>query len=191
MSLNNLIGEDIKIARKRYDEALQLQGIPCKYQYPNMATSNVQGEPEVDSYSEIINTNIFLDNNPTIKTYKRYGWVVENDSDLPFLLHCSFNLPHVQKDSIFTFSGQYSELPDRSFRVTEITYMIQAPDHIVCQVVPCYEEQLVRRTEKEIEHTFNKSNYFLKSNTDYRGNQYTTKEDSDGSVHNNIGSGDS
>ena len=45
----NLIGEDIKLMRARYDEALQLQGISCKYQYPHMATSNTQGESVIDS----------------------------------------------------------------------------------------------------------------------------------------------
>lgn len=173
----NLIGEDIKLMRQRYDEALQMQGIPVIYQYPNLAQSNAQGEAVTDSLSEYINTQIFFEGNPKIKTFKRYGWVVENDQDLPFLIHCSFNLPHVQKDSIFRISGQYSELPDRVFRVTEITYDIQAPDHLVCQVIPVYEDQIVGQTDKEIAKKFNKSNYFLKPNMDYRGHSYSTKEE--------------
>ena len=91
----NLIGEDIKIMRTYYDEALEQQGIPCIYQYPLFATSNEQGEPVIDSYSDKIDTHIFFDGNPKIKTYKRYGWVVENDKELPFLIHCSFHLLHV------------------------------------------------------------------------------------------------
>lgn len=168
--LNNLIGQDIKLMRARYDEALQLQGVPCKYQYPCLPESNVQGEPVIDSYSDDIETFIFFDGNPKVKTFKRYGWVVENDKQLPFLLHCSFNLPHVQKDSLFTFSGQYTELPDRVFRVTEITSDIQAPDHLICQVVPVYDDKKpVNRTAQEIKQTFNSSNHFLNNNVDYRG----------------------
>ena len=173
----NLIGDDIRLLRSRYDEALQLQGVPVKYQYPLKAGSNAQGEPLADSYSEMIDTNIFFDGNPKVKTFKRYGWVVENNQDLPFLIHCSFHLPHLQKDSLFRIAGQYSELPERVFRVTEITYDIQAPDHLVCQVVPVYDKQTVGRTEVEIKQTFNKSNHFLKPNTDYRGDEYTTKEE--------------
>ena len=109
------------------------------------------------------------------KTYKRYGWVVENDKDLPFLIHCSFNLPELQRDCIFRISGQYTGLPDRVFRVTELTCDIQAPDHMVAQVIPCYDKQLVGRTRKEIEKTFNKSNHFLSVPTDYRG-QYITQQ---------------
>ena len=60
----NLIGEDIIIMRKYYDEALEMQGIPCRYQYPLMATTNEQGEAVVDSYSDIINTHIFFDGDP-------------------------------------------------------------------------------------------------------------------------------
>lgn len=171
----NLIGQDIEIMRKRYDEALEMQGIPCKYQYPNMATTNTQGESLVDSYSEIINTHIFFDGMPKVKTYKRYGWVVENDSNLPFLVHCSFNLPSLQKDSLFHLSGHYTGMPDRVFRVVEMTCDLQCPDHMICQVVPAYEKQTVGRTDKEVSTTFNRSNHFLKQNTDYRGDYMTDK----------------
>lgn len=164
-----IIGPDILLMRKRYDEALSMQGIPVIYQYPNLAGTNNQGEPVVDSYSEFVETHIFFDGSPKAKTYKRLGWVVENDKDLPFLIHCSFELPQLQRDSIFRIAGLYTGLPDRMFRVTELTYDIQCPDHIVCQVVPCYESQLVGRTPKEIQNTFNTSNHFLKAASDYRG----------------------
>lgn len=173
----NLIGPDIRLYRKRYDEALAMQGVPCRYQYPLMAEANSSSDPVVEAYSDFIDTHIFFDGNPKMKTFKRYGWVVENDSNLPFLIHCSFNLPHVQKDSIFTIAGQYSELPDRIFRVTEITQDIQAPDHIICQVVPVYGDNVVGRTKKETEKTFNTSSHFLQDPTDYRGHYYTTQED--------------
>ena len=179
-NLNNLIGADVQLMRQRYDEALQLQGLPCKYQFPNLAESNTQGETLVDSYSQPEDTSIFLDSNPKVKTFKRYGWVVENDSNLPFLVHCSWNLPHVQKDSVFRISGQYANIPDRVFKVTEVTYDLQAPDHLVCQIVPVYDEQIVGRTPVEIKQTFNKSNKFLKQEIDYRGHYYTTKQDTGG-----------
>lgn len=176
MSLN-LIGPDIQLIRKRYDEALQMQGIPCKYQYPNMPASNAQGEAVVDSYSEMVETQIFFDGSPKVKTYKRLGWVVENDKDLPFLIHCSFHLPSLQKDCLFHISGQYTGMPDRVFRVTELTCDLQAPDHMIAQVVPVYDKQTVGRTKKEIEKTFNKSNYFLQPQADYRGDYHNTQED--------------
>lgn len=170
----NLIGPDIQLMRSRYDEALQMQGIPAKYQYPNIPDSNAQGEPVIDSYSEMIETHIFFDGNPKVKTYKRYGWVVENDKDLPFLLHCSFNLPKLQKDCLFRLSGHYTGMPDRVFRVTELTCDIQAPDHMICQIIPVYDKRPVGRTDKEVDTTFNKSNHFLKQNVDYRGDYRTS-----------------
>ena len=63
-------------------------------------------------------------------------------------------------------------MPDRIFRVTELTYDLQAPDHIICQVVPVYNSSthtVVGRTDKEIEKTFNKSSHFIKQNKDYTG----------------------
>lgn len=175
--MNNLIGPDIKLMRKRYDEALQLQGIQVEYQYPNIPGTNVQSESLIDSYSEPIKTFIFFEGTPKVKTFKRLGWVVENDSELPFLVHCSFELPHVQRDSIFRIAGQYAEIPDRIFRVTEVTYDAQAPDHLICQIIPSYDDKIVGRTPVEVRQTFDTSNHFLKNETDYRGDFYTTKEE--------------
>lgn len=165
----SIIGEDIKMMRERYKEALLQQGVPCKYQFPNLATTNVQGESVIDSYSEEMDINIFFDGNPKAKTFKRYGWVVENDKNLPFLIHCSWDLPHLQKDSIFRIGGHFAELPERVFKVTEITYDLQCPDHLLCQVVPVYEKQIVGRTDGETKTTYNKSNRFLQKDVDYRG----------------------
>ena len=155
-----------------------MQGVAAKYQFPNLAKPNEQGEPEIDSYSEPMETRIFFEGNPKVKTFKRMGWVVDNDKDLPFLIHCSWDLPKVQKDSIFSTSGLYTGLPDRMFRVTEISYDFQAPDHLICQVVPIANGQpITGRTRKEVQQTFNKSSHFIKVNTDYRGNNY------DGTYH--------
>lgn len=176
--MQNLIGRDILLMRKRYDEALLMQGIPCKYQFPNLATTSYSGDPVVDSYSEFIDTHVFFDGNPRIKTIKRYGWVVANSDELPFLIHCSWNLPHVQKDSLFRLSGQYSEVGDRIFRVTSLSYDMQCADHLVAQVVPCYDEKVVTgRTDKEVRSTFNSSSHFIKQQVDYRGEYHKTKED--------------
>lgn len=178
----NLIGKDIEIMRAYYDEALAMQGIPCKYQYPHMAVSNSQGEPVIDSYSDMIDTHIFFDGAPKAKTYKRYGWVVENDENLPFLVRCSFHQKELQKDCLFHIGGQYAELPDRIFRVTELTCDLQAPDHMVCQVVPVYDKQTVGRTDREVSQRFNKSNTFLKPAADYRGGYYDPVADGGSSL---------
>lgn len=175
---SSLIQDDIVLMRARYDEALKLQGIACKYQFPNLASSNDEGDPVIDSYSAIYDTHIFFEGTPKVKTLKRFGWVVANSDDLPFLIHCSWNLQHVQKDSIFRVAGQYSDIPDRVFRVTALSYDLQCPDHLVAQVVPCYDEKnLVGRTKQEVAKTFNTSSHFLKPNVDYRGNRYETNED--------------
>jgi hypothetical protein len=84
----------------------------------------------------------------------------------------------VQKDALFRIAGQYSELPERIFRVTEIAYDLQAPDHIVCKIIPCYDEKnLTGRTETEVKQIYNKSNRFLKQEVDYRGEYHKVQTD--------------
>lgn len=175
----NLIGNDVLMMRKRYDEALKLRGIPAKYQYPSEVTPNTQGEPVVDAYSIPEDVYIFFESTPKAKTLKRLGWIVENSEDLPMLIHCSWNIENLQKDCIFAFAGLYAGLPDRKFRVTEIGYLMEAPDHVVCTVVPVYGDNIVGRTDKEVAQTFNKSNTFLKKHHDYRGNVYETREENE------------
>ena len=144
----NLIQSDVKIMRAYYDEALKAQGIPAKYQYPHMADTNTQGESVIDSYSIPEDVFIFFEGAPKLKTFKRYGWVVEKSDDLPFLIHCSFNLKHLQKDCLFEIAGQHADLPSRKFRVTELTTDIQCPDHIVAQVIPVYNDGYASRYDK-------------------------------------------
>ena len=172
MSSKNLIHSDVKIMRDYYDDALLMLGIPAKYQYPIFPDTNVHGEPVIDHYSVSQDVYIFFEGSPKIKTFKRLGWVVANDEDIPFLIHCSFNLQHLQKDCIFQLSGQYSEVPDRKFRVTELSTDLQCPDHVICQVVPIYKDGIksVGRTRKELDLLYNKSNRFIKNDVDYRGN---------------------
>lgn len=167
--VNNLIGEDIKLMRNRYDEALKLQGIPCVYQHPISSESNSQSEIISDGMSDPENINIFFDSTPKLKTYKRLGWVVENDKNLPFLVHCSFHLKNLQRGSIFRVSGMYTGMPERVFRVTELTCDLEAPDHMIAQVVPVYDSKVVGDTRVEVAKKYNKSNHYLKNDVDYRG----------------------
>lgn len=175
----NLINSDITLMRDRYDEALKMQGIPATYQYPIGAETNVEAESLIDHFSIAQDIYIFFDGTPKIKTYKRLGWVVENDEQLPFLIHCSFNLEHLQRDCLFKISGYYSEMPNRLFKVTEITTDLQCPDHVICKVVPVYDKHPTGRTKREVQQTFNKSNTFLQDTYDYRGDYYGNSDKGD------------
>lgn len=170
MKSQNLIQSDVKIMRDYYDDALNMQGIPAKFQYPMYADTNTQGEPVIDSYSVPEDVFIFFEGAPKLRTFKRLGWVVENSDELPFLIHCSFNLQHLQRDCLFEIAGQYADLPSRKFRVTELTTDIQCPDHVTCQVIPVYKHPAVGETRTEVAKKYSTSNHFLKQNVDYRGN---------------------
>ena len=67
----------------------------------------------------------------------------------------------------------FADIPERVFRVKEISYDLQCPDHAVAQVVPVYErDQITGRTEKEVKMIYNKSNHFIQQSVDYRGDVY-------------------
>lgn len=93
----NLVQEDIKLMRDRYDEALEMLGIPAKYQFPNIPDSNLYGEPVIDSYSVPEDVYIFFESAPKLKTFKRLGWVVEMMGIFHFLFIVVFIYPNSRR----------------------------------------------------------------------------------------------
>jgi len=166
--------EDVEFLRCCYDMALELQGVPCEYQYPLKNDYNIHGEQSADAFSEIIHTFVGVEADPKISTLRKIGWVVENSSDLPFLLHVSFSLPGLQKGSKFKISGLYTELPAREFVVERITVPFQAPDHVIVEVIPQYDKKNrgIAEDKAEVEKMLDREELFFVEPTDYRGDVY-------------------
>ena len=172
--VNLIQSEEVEILRAYYDEALEMQGVPCTYQYPLKNDYNIHGEQAADAFSEPINTFVGIEAEPKISTIRKLGWVVENDSDLPFLLHVSFGLPELQKGCKFMFAGLHTNLPAREFVVERMTIPFQAPDHMIVEVIPQYDTKNRGIAEDPISvaKMLDKEELFFEEPTDYRGSAY-------------------
>jgi hypothetical protein len=172
--VNLIQQEEVEYLRACYDEALELQGVPCEYQYPLKNDFNVHGEQAADAFSEVIHTFVGIETEPKIATLRKLGWVVENDSDLPFLLHVSFGLPELQKGCKFMFAGLHTNLPAREFVVERMTMPFQAPDHMIVEVIPQYDKKNggIAEDKKEVEKMLDREELFFTESTDYRGDAY-------------------
>ena len=176
--VNLIQSEEVEILRAYYDEALEMQGVPCTYQYPLKNDWNIHGEQAADSFSEPINTFAGIEAEPKISTLRKLGWVVENDSALPFLLHVSFGLPELQKGCKFMFAGLHTNLPAREFVVERMTMPFQAPDHMIVEVIPQYDKNGgIAECPIEKQKQLDKEELFMVEETDYRGDAYDLTDD--------------
>jgi hypothetical protein len=165
--------EDVQLLRDFYDEALETQGVPVEYQYPLKNDYNVHGEQAADAFSEVIDTFCAVEAEPKISTLKKLGWVVENNSSLPFLLHVSFGLPEIQKGCKFKFAGLHTGLPSREFVVERISMELQVPDHIICEVIPQYRKDGgIAEDQVAKQKLLDKETLFFEEESDYRGDVY-------------------
>jgi hypothetical protein len=168
-----IVDEEVQMLREMYDEGLEMQGVPVRYQYPLKNDYNTHGEQAADSFSEFIDTFVGVEAEPKISTIRKLGWVVENSADLPFLLHASFNLPEIQKGSKFFFAGLHTGLPSREFVVERMSMEFQVPDHIVCEVIPQYRaDGGIAECPVEKQKQLDKETLFFEEESDYRGEVY-------------------
>lgn len=128
--------EDVDLGREYFKESCELYGIDIDYRYPIGNGENVQGEPDPFTYSPTIKIRGIFEGTPKASTFKKLGWAVENQKELPFLIHLPWDVPKIQRNCIVTFSGAFSGVPARSFLVTELTTSLILPSCITCQIVP-------------------------------------------------------
>lgn len=128
--------EEVIYLREAFKETVYQLGVPFIYQYPLGNDLDNFNQPAPDGYSQEIEVYGIFDGEPKLKTYKNLGWVVEKSDNLPFLLHIPFDTPYIQKNGIFKIKGQYANIPNRIFQITELSTNLVCPDHIICQIVP-------------------------------------------------------
>lgn len=128
--------QEVEYLRKVFNETVSQLGVLFKYQYPLGNNLDDFNQPAPDGYSKEFEVYGIFDGEPTLKTYRNLGWVVEKGDNLPFLIHVPFDTAHIQKNALFRIDGQFTGIEPRTFQVTELSTRLVCPDHIVCQIVP-------------------------------------------------------
>lgn len=144
--------EDVDLGREYFKEACELYGVDIEYKYPIGNSEDGQGEPNPITYSPKELIRGVFEGTPKASTFKKLGWAVENQRDLPFLLHLPWDTKNLQRGCIVTFSGAMAGVPARSFLVTELTTALILPTRISCQITPLRGDRIPvqeTRTEKK------------------------------------------
>lgn len=146
-----LTQNDAKVFQNWFKEACLLHGIPVKYVYPVRENVTIYTEIQPE-FSEVIDLDIMFDENPSVKTLKRIGWVSEDPDDKPAIAHLPFDTPYLQTKARILIPPIGQAIPGRWFEVTSIHSQLEYPDSYTVTLAPVFE------TEKE-KTNYNESNY--------------------------------
>lgn len=132
----SLIKNDALIHRRYFKEVLRLMGIDGMYYQIKPGTSHYNESGEFSAlYEKPIPCQFIFDQVPTVSTLKKLGWITELDREFP-LVHVDYDLPDLQKGTLFLVEDPLREGKGRLFRVNKIQLGILYPVCATCQVAP-------------------------------------------------------
>lgn len=132
-----LTNTDAQQFRNWFTEMANLLGIKCGYQYPLGNEKTIHSEPNM-SMSNPIELDIIFDENPTIDTLKKHGWVTEIGENKPIIAQVPYDTPNLQRYSRIIIPPIGTVIRERTFEVTAISTILEYPDCWTIRLAPIY-----------------------------------------------------
>lgn len=146
-----LINSDAELLRNFFKEAARLRGIQVEYQYPIDMTFSKYAEEDPRGYSEAMPLDIIFEENPDIKTLKRYGWISETDENTPYMAEFPYDTFKLAKGCRIRIPSPLNDNSGRLFVVTQIRSSLEYPEAWACKLAPVfYEKPNPEKLEKDI-----------------------------------------
>lgn len=154
-----LLNDDIKIHRHYFREMVKLIGIYVVYRAPYEGKIwTTYGELDSNYQSPMLIGCIF-DEHPSQQTMKKIGWISELQENAS-IIHVDYDLKDLQVGAIFIIPSGLDNAKGRLFRVTKMTNSMVYPASITCEIVPVYEDTIVKETAYDFDRSsFNMLNY--------------------------------
>ena len=135
--MGRLTDDDAKQFRSWFTEMSRLLGIHVGYQYPLGNEKTIHSEPNM-AMSNPIELDIIFDENPTINTLKKHGWVTEIGENKPVVAQVPYNTPNLQRYSRIIIPPIGTVIRERIFEVTAISTILEYPDCWTVRLAPVY-----------------------------------------------------
>lgn len=148
-----LTQNDAKIFQNWFKECCRLRGIPVKYIYPVQDDVSIYLEIH-PKFSDVIDMDIIFDENPSVKTLKRIGWVSEDPEDKPAIAHLPFDTPGLQTKARILIPPIGQAIPGRWFEVTSIHSNLEYPDSYTCTLAPVFETEKAKTNYEESNYNY-------------------------------------
>ena len=91
-------------------------------------------------YSMPVRLDILFDENPSVKTLNRMGWVSELNDQKPFIVNLPYNTPNLTVNARIIVESTEGTPRPRVFRISKIESDLEFPDAYTCAVVPVYDQ---------------------------------------------------
>lgn len=132
-----LTNSDSEQFRDWFNEMSRLRGINVGYQYPLSDTKTLHSEPNMPM-SNPIQLDIIFNENPTVDTLKKHGWVTEIGENKPVVAQVPYNTPNLQRYSRIIIPPIGTVIKERTFEVTAISTILEYPDCWTVKLAPVY-----------------------------------------------------
>ena len=131
--------QDSKIYRHYFDEMCKLIGISVLYQYVTERNMTIHSENN-NNLSAPVRVDILFDEDPTIDTLDRLGWLSELQDQKPIIVNMSYHTPHLTVGARITIESVDGIQRPRVFEITKIQSDLEYPDCYVCAAVPVFDQ---------------------------------------------------
>lgn len=132
-----LTDSDAKVFRDWFKEMARLHGINVGYQYPLGNQKTIHSEPNMPM-SNPIQLDIIFNENPTLDTLRKHGWVTEIGEQKPIVAQVPYDTPNLQRYSRIIIPPIGTIVDARTFEVTAISTILEYPDCWTVKLAPVY-----------------------------------------------------
>lgn len=130
---------DAAIFRKYFSEMCKLIGQSVGYQYVVAKDMTIHSEDN-SQLSAPVRLDILFDENPSIDTLNKIGWVSELNSQQPVIANLPYNTPKLTVNARITIESVDGVSRPRAFKITKIASDLEYPDAYTCALVPVFDQ---------------------------------------------------
>lgn len=147
-----LTDRDAKLFRIFFKEMAKLRGIKVQYRYVIETETTIHAEFN-SVLSDPMEMDIIFNENPTVNTLAKLGWVSENPEDKPYIAQLPFDAPHLTTECVIEIPP-FLEIASRyrKFKITSINTLLEYPDSWTCTLAPIFDN-------KPVKDNYNRTNY--------------------------------
>lgn len=109
------------------------------YQYVTKKEMTIHSEDNSE-FSMPIRLDIIFDENPTVDTLNKLGWVSEIGEEKPIIINVPYNTPNLTVNARIIVESVDGVKRPRVFKITKIKSDLEYPDAYTCSVVPVFDQ---------------------------------------------------
>lgn len=142
---------DSTIFRQYFNEMVKLIGQSVGYQYVVKQELTIHSEDNSE-LSVPIRIDVLFDDNPSVDTLNKLGWVSEMNDQKPIIVNMPYNTPKLTVNARIIIESVDGVGRPRVFRITKIQSDLEFPDAFTCALVPVF-DQYVQKNQYTLVNT--------------------------------------